>query len=510
MTDYSGFFIQGLSTGLGSGFNLGASIQELKWKKQEKEKLKKAQDNLQAAIQSAFSNPENKSYMDDVFSSNSWANFKKADTSLNIPSMGTVGTQGAAALPSMGTVGTQGVATTPQAMANVGQAQTQQPLGGAGQRGIGSEGFLASEEAWNLMATFFAFSESAGEASKELLLAIDAGDRQAAKQWSDYLTLLTETAANVNLKGIAHNVEGLKQFITPEGMKYLQAAETYKNTAAANQTFAQTNEMWQLSGGQPLLEPSTTKTATIGETVDVLGTVISNAGGMSEEAYNQQIEHFKGLGVDLSWLSHEEAKGLWETDQIDQYLAYLAAGATKEQAQAKFFGKEIGATGAGAAGAEEVGSYATPQETTQAAAVFEKDWTPSIHQSASGRWTFSLTPKDPSKAFDLASDIVYGDRDLITGARKGGVVSLTQNITLSSFGPKGFTDKDRSEIWNNWLWLKPRFDARTQDMVESILGSIGISAATVGTVGGGSGSVGGDGALDEKMQLFEKEHGFGF
>jgi len=50
MAGYGGYFMQGLSQGMQSGFNMGNQIQEMKWKREEKAKLKKQQDDLALAI----------------------------------------------------------------------------------------------------------------------------------------------------------------------------------------------------------------------------------------------------------------------------------------------------------------------------------------------------------------------------------------------------------------------------------------------------------------------------
>ena len=67
MAKTGGFFLQGLGSGLQTGFQMGQQIREMKWKKDERDKLEKAQEKIMEGV-TTFNNKIKEFYADGTIS----------------------------------------------------------------------------------------------------------------------------------------------------------------------------------------------------------------------------------------------------------------------------------------------------------------------------------------------------------------------------------------------------------------------------------------------------------
>lgn len=72
MANYFGYGLKGFAGGLGQGFSMGVTMQEIRWKKKAEEDLKKAKEEAKIAINELMVNPANQEYFgsmqDDPYS----------------------------------------------------------------------------------------------------------------------------------------------------------------------------------------------------------------------------------------------------------------------------------------------------------------------------------------------------------------------------------------------------------------------------------------------------------
>lgn len=336
-TGYGGYFMGGLASGLQSGMEMGSKMLELKWKKEEKEKAEKANQEMINALSNLNNSLTNSGYYDSLGLGGNDLSFGNPtepapdlkygfnNTSTSISGNDVGASIGKSTLintsqPPIGNDLQYKSNPTPE-LQNIGNPVNTMNPNNFGTPKVGSLGVLASPEAMKVIAIAMTLSDTKAAIMSEILLAIDKGDREKSESLIDYYKSLTGYVATMNMNGISveGTIAGLKNILPEDQLKRINAVEMYSKTPANKVTPGLTSEMAGMSGFSP-------------ETVKGLGEQPAEGSGTPLTAKdNLIIESYKRGAINFN-----------------QFLKYMGAYIEPEKATAKEqeiqLAKQYGAT----------------------------------------------------------------------------------------------------------------------------------------------------------------------
>ena len=234
MTGYGGYFMQGMASGLESGVKMGSQLLELKWRKQAKADAEKADQAMIDALSNLNAKFQNNGTYDSI-------------------GLGGGYDLGAGTAPQLTSSPTTPTAVTPST--NITTPNANSPFNAVNPNNFelpktGSLGVLASQEGMAVIAASMALTDTKANIVKDIMLAIDKGDREKYTELMDYYKNLTNYIAEFNMAGLSveDSVYGLFD-ILPEGeLKYKKYLDTYKETPSANMPYEMTKQMGEKAG----------------------------------------------------------------------------------------------------------------------------------------------------------------------------------------------------------------------------------------------------------------------
>jgi len=236
-TGYGGYFMGGMASGLESGMKMGSQLLELKWRKQAKADAAKADAAMIDALSNLNATFQNNGTYDSIGLGGGYD--LGAGANWNLGGGNDVGA-------SKG----QSTATAPQYNLPTPAATNTNITAPTGLPKTGSIGVLASKEGMAVIAASMALTDTKANIVKEIMLAIDKGDREKYAQLMDYYKNLTGYIAEFNMAGLSveDGVNGLFNLLPDEQLKYQKYLQTYGKTPAANMPYEMTRQMGEEAG----------------------------------------------------------------------------------------------------------------------------------------------------------------------------------------------------------------------------------------------------------------------
>lgn len=247
--------------------------------------------------------------------------------------------------------------------------------------------------------------------AQDLMSDINQGNREAAKQKHEILKAYTDFMLNSGFP-----IEGVETILSPDTMKYIQQGKILKETGGKTGE-AMGRQTWKERGFGEL--PTTTETQKLTDTQVKLAE-IDKLDFLSEERRNK---------MKVGLLSKSDSA------TAEKVKAIKAAGGTDEDVVKSLGGGVIG-----------------PEPT----------------KGVEGEIT-----SGEKRAFDMASSIMFGSSDWVTGISKPGIIPTEINTKLNMNQP--LTDEDKSKVRNNYNAIKDTLPDEVKNIVESQLKRYGIS-----------------------------------
>lgn len=309
----------------------------------------------------------------------------------------------------------------------------------------GEDGFYSDDEIMKIDAMYIALAyEVKGrvEGSYKAMQAMDKKVVEENNQWFDYLK---EGLEGLNAKDVQSlvdfvrpHIKGEKGLLTLEALEIMEekrrgieaerpGVEVFPSAEALRVKYPKAGVKYTDEGYVPTFAEPTTEEPTV---------------TFSEKRFNWKIEQYNQGRITLNQLL--------ESEGIDM-LPEKATGLEKQIQDIKTEGKRAGI------------------ESTKI--------NKAIQDKILGKSEAKVTPEGEISAgekrtFDMASSVMFGSSDWVTGISKPGIISMDISNKLN-MGQK-LTEEENAEVRNNYNAIKETLPSEIQSVIESQLKRYGI------------------------------------